>query len=164
MARDTVDTEQTMRDLREMFRRWDVEFWEPIPDAPRSAGVTVRYLRGKVWQQVHCDRFTTRAQNLRQVYLLLDRLRVAEKHGVSYTGLTSSREIVAASPQAQQKGRLEEAYFVLGCVPDDPDALVRDIYRKKATYYHPDHGGYQGIFVQLDQAYKAICAARGIAP
>ena len=158
------DTSTTMRDLRHMFGKWDVEMWEPIPDQQRAPGVTLRYYRAGSWQQVHCDAFPTRAQNLRQVYLLLDRLRIAEKNGVSYTGLTSTRELVKASPEGESKTRLQDAYFVLGVTPGDSMELIKVIYQKKASFYHPDHGGDNDKFVQLQKAYETICEARGVKP
>ena len=159
-----ISTEQTLRDLRGMFAKWEIDLWEPIPDQQRAPGVTLRYYRAGSWQQVHCDAFPTRAQNLRQVYLLLDRLRIAEKNGVSYTGLTSTRELVKASPEGESKIKLQDAYFVLGVTPGDSMELIKAIYQKKATFYHPDHGGENDKFVQLQKAYETICAARGVKP
>ena len=160
-----VETEQTMRELRAMFDKWDVELWEPIPDQKWLAGVTVRYYRAGVWQQVHCNAFPTRGQNLRQVYLLLDRLRIAEKNGVSYTGLASTRDLVAAGPNGQDKTKLQDAYFILSVTAGDPTEMIKAIYQKKATFYHPDKpGGDKDKFVQLQAAYEAICEARGVKP
>ncbi len=159
-----VTTEQTMRELRSMFGKWDVDMWEPIPDKERAPGVTVRYLRVGAWQQVHCNAFPTRAQNLRQVYLLLDRLRIAEKNGVSYTGLTSTKDLVASSPEGQAKTKLQDSYFILGVTPEDPTEMIRNIYRSKANFYHPDKGGDKDKFIALHAAYEAICQARGVKP
>ena len=159
-----VDTEKTMRDLRAMFGKWEVEMWEPIPDQQRAPGLTLRYYRAGTWQQVHCDAFPTRAQNLRQVYLLLDRLRIAEKNGVSYTGLASTRDLVAATAEGQTKTKLQDAYFTLGVTSEDPTEMIKNIYLSKAHFYHPDHGGDKGKFIQLQQAYEAICQARGVRP
>ncbi len=159
-----VTTEQTMRDLRSMFEKWEVDMWEPIPDQPRAPGLTLRYYRAGAWQQVHCNAFPLRDQNLRQIYLLLDRLRIAEKNGVSYTGLTSTREMVAATPEGQAKTKLQDAYFILGVTPEDPTEMIRNIYRSKANFYHPDKGGDKDKFIALHAAYEAICQARGVKP
>ena len=160
----SVQTEVTMRALRMMFDKWEIELWEPIPDRERAPGVTVRYYRAGTWQQVHCDAFLSRGQNLRQVYLLLDRLRIAEKNGVSYTGLASTRDLVAASPEGQAKTKLQDAYFILGATPGDPMELIKAVYQKKVNFYHPDHGGDKDKFIQLQQAYESICEARGVKP
>ena len=153
-----------MRQLRAMFNKWEVEMWEPIPDRERAPGVTVRYHRAGTWQQVHCNAFPSRPQNLRQVYLLLDRLRIAEKNGVSYSGLASTQDLVAAGPESQAKTKLQDACFILGVIPSDPMDLINAIYLKKVTFYHPDHGGDKEKFIQLQQAYEAICEARGVKP
>ena len=160
----SVNSEQTMRALRAMFDKWEIELWEPIPDREHAPGVTVRYYRAGTWQQVYCNAFPGRPQNLRQVYLLLDRLRIAEKNGVSYSGLASTRDLVAAGPEGQAKTKLQDAYFILGVTPGDPPDLIKAVYLKKATFYHPDHGGDKERFTQLQQAYDTICEARGVKP
>src|SRR4030065_685195 len=74
----------------------EMQAWvNTLPPQPRAPGLTLRYYRAGAWQQVHCNAFPLRDQNLRQIYLLLDRLRIAEKNGVSYTGLTSTRALGA---------------------------------------------------------------------
>lgn len=139
--------------------------WEPVPDKLRAPGVSLRYYRAGAWQSIYCVAFPLRAQNLRQIYLLLDRLRIAEKNGVSYTGLSSSRELVKAEGDGQDKSQLQDAYFILGATPNDPQDLVKQIYQRKATFYHPDKaGGDQEKFVSLQKAYEAICEARGVKP
>jgi len=162
--RRAVDTNRTLADLRDTFHRWEVELWEAIPDTKTTNGITVRYYRAEQWQQVGCLTFPRRADNLRQCFLLLDRLRIAEQHGVSYTGLTSTTELARATPEVQRQEALLDAYGILGAAPDDPIDLVKTIYQKKAMYFHPDKGGDTKKMQRLQKAYETICESRGVKP
>jgi hypothetical protein len=173
--RNSVDIDQTRRDIRATFAKWDIDpsefeiVWEEERDGvgriSRKPGVKVRYLRNGQWQEVSCYGFTTRAQNLRQCYLLLDRLRIAEKVGVQYQGLASSKELVAASPETSRKQDLLDAYDILGVSPDDTLDLIKDIYRRKTMHYHPDSTLHQGgdpeKFKRLTEAYELVLNSRG---
>jgi hypothetical protein len=170
-----VHIDETRRDIRVTFAKWGVkpENYEIVWDdggkenyrTPNRYGVRVRYLRNNVWQEVSCLNYSIKSENLRQCFFLIDRLRIAERHGVQYQGLTYSKEIVAASPIDTEKERKEsllEAYDILGASPDDPPELIKDLYRKKSMYYHPDHNGNAEKFKRLTEAYKSICESRGI--
>ncbi|MCK4300739.1 MAG: J domain-containing protein [Planctomycetes bacterium] len=163
-VRRAVDTNRTLADLRDTFRRWEVELWEAIPDPKTANGIAVRYFRAEQWQQVSCLTFPRRADNLRQCFLLLDRLRIAEQHGVSYTGLTSTTELARATPEVHRQEALLEAYGILGAAPDDPIELVKIIYKRKAMYFHPDKGGDAKKMQRLQKAYETVCANRGEKP
>jgi integrase len=66
-----------------------------------------------------------------------------------------------AKPAQKQGGALLDAYGVLGASPDDPTALIKDLYRKKAGYYHPDKpGGDAEKFKRLQDAYDLIMQSR----
>jgi DnaJ-domain-containing protein 1 len=170
MAR-VVEVEQTRRDIRHTFSLWDIDpsefeiLWEEERDTSgritRSPGVRVRYLRNQVWQEIACFGFPTRAENVRQCFLLLDRLRIAEQNGVQYQGLTYSKELTATSTESGRKQDLLDAYDILGVSPDDPIDLIKDVYRRKSMYYHPDKGGDAEKFKHLTQAYELILNSRG---
>jgi len=167
--------DQTRKDIRDTFDKWGVkkENYEIVWDdggkenytTPNRYGVRVRYLRNNVWQEVSCLNYGDKAENLRQCFFLIDRLRIAERHGVQYQGLTYSKEIVASSPIDTEKDRRErllEAYDTLGASPDDLPELIKKIYLQKSQYYHPDHNGNAEKFKRLNEAYKLICESRGI--
>jgi DnaJ-domain-containing protein 1 len=118
-------------------------------------------MRNGQWQEVACYGYPNRAENLRQCFLLLDRLRIAEQHGVQYQGLTYTKELVAAAPEAARRENILDAYDVLGAGPDDPIDLIKDIYRRKSMFYHPDKGGDQEKFKRLTKAYELIMKSRG---
>lgn len=166
----TVDVDQTGREIRHTFALWDIDpsEFEIVWEEDRSSGriarlpeATVRYMRSGKWQSVSCFTFPNRAANLRQCFLLLDRLRIAEQQGVQYEGLTHTTEIVASSGESGRKSNILDAYDILGVSPDDPIAMIKDVFRKKSMYYHPDKGGDAEKFKRLNSAYELVMKSRG---
>lgn len=166
--------DQTRRDIRHTFFKWEIDpsefeiLWEEdLARGRRGPGAKVRYYRNGAWQEVACFGFLNRAENLRQCFLLLDRLRIAEQHGVQYAGLTFTKEVAAVDTEQAKKETILEAYDILGVSPDDPIELVKDVFRKKSMFYHPDHpekGGSDEKFKRLKAAYERICESRGAKP
>lgn len=172
MARKTVSLDKTRTDIRHTFSLWELDpsefeiLWESEinPKAGRLApGVQVRYLRNGRWQQISCFMFNSRAANLRQVYLLLDRLRIAEQQGVQYEGLSFTQELVPIDTERAQKETLLDAYDILGVSPDDPQDLIDRVFRAKSSIYHPDNKatGNEVKFKRITEARDRIMKARG---
>lgn len=166
----SVDVDTTRREIRHTFHLWDIDpsEFEILWEEDRSSGKTrrlpgakVRYMRNSTWQEVSCYAFPTRAQNLRQCFLLLERLRIAEQHGVQYQGLTYSKELAATDTEALRRESLLDSYDILGVSPDDPMDLIKSVYRKKSEFYHPDKGGDSEKFKRLTRAFELICKSRG---
>lgn len=166
-----VDVDKTRGEIRHTFALWDIDpsefeiLWEEERDQGgriiRRPGARVRYMRDGQWQEIACYGFPTRSENLRQCFLLLERLRIAEQHGVQYQGLTFTKELAATGPETARKESLLDAYDVLGVSPDDPVDLVKDVYKRKIMYYHPDKGGSDEKMKRLNKAYELIMQARG---
>ncbi len=111
---------------------------------------------------VSCYGFPTRSRNLRQCFLLLDRLRIAEQSGVQYEGLSYTKEVATTSTETGRREQLLDAYDILGVSPDDPTNLIKSVYRKKVEYYHPDkQGGDADKFKRVTAAYELIIKTRG---
>ncbi len=170
MARKVVALDTTRAQIRHQFALWDIDpsefeiIWEEEREGGRlirRPGAKVRYMRNGQWQEIACYGFPTRAENLRQVFLLLERLRIAEQQGVQYQGLTFSKDLATVGAESGRKQDLLDAYDVLGVSPDDPLELVKDVYRRKSMYYHPDKGGDQEKFKRLSQAYDLVMKTRG---
>jgi len=165
-----TDIDETRRQIRRNFALWDIDpsefeiMWEESKEGGRRPGAIVRFLRNTKWQIITCYNFPTRAENLRQCFLLIERLRIAEQHGVQYEGLTSTKEIATTTQEAARKQDLLEAYDILGVSPDDPVELVKDVYRRKSMYYHPDKGGEAEKFKRLTNAYEMVMKSRGANP
>lgn len=164
-----VDTDSTRQEIRDMFRKWGIDrsdteiLWDESKDYRRLPGAIVRYVRGGKWQNVSCSAFPSRAQNLRQIFLFLDRVRIAEDNGVAYAGLSGSKDLTTTvNTEATRRENLLDAYDILGASPDDPVELIKEVYRKKSLYYHPDKaGGDQEKFKRLTSAYELIMQSRG---
>jgi len=164
---DAPSIDRTLTELRNCFRKWEIDLFEVVPKEKvdkgyRGAGMIVNYFRADKWQHLECYAFPRKEINLRQCFLLLDRLRIAEQQGVSYAGLASTTELVRATPEMKAHDELMDAYGILGTSPDDPDDLIKDIYRRKTMVYHPDKGGDPNKVKRLQNAYEGICTARGI--
>jgi len=168
-----IDIDQTRRDIRDTFRKWGIDpsefeiLWEEERDGSgkiiRRPGAIVRYRRNGTWQEVACYGFPFRAENLRQCFFLLDRLRIAEQHGVRYQGLTFTKDLAVADTESGRKENILDAYDILGASPDDPIELIKDVYRRKSMFYHPDKGGDAEKFKRLTQAYELVMKNRGAA-
>lgn len=171
MAYNTVDIDKTRSEIRRQFSLWKIDQseWEIVYQEDRSSGriirqpgATVKYMRNGSWQVISCYGYPNRASNLRQCFLLLERLRVAEQHGVQYTGLTFSTEVATTNNEQQRRQDIMEAYDILGAGPDDPIDLIKELYRKKSTFYHPDKpGGSAEKFKRLTEANDLILKSRG---
>ncbi|MDP3052258.1 MAG: J domain-containing protein [bacterium] len=168
----TVPLDKTRTDIRHTFALWDIDpsefeiLWESelnLKAGRLAPGVQVRYLRRGKWQQISCYTFTTRAANLRQVFFLLERLRIAEQQGVQYEGLTFTTEVATTvDTERQKKEDLLDAYDILGASPDDPVELIKRVYNNKVLFYHPDKGGDPEKFKKLTAAYELILKSRGV--
>lgn len=167
-----IDANQTRQDLRHMFDLWGIEQFSIMREQEeyvsggmkRGNGVTITYLRKGAWQTVYCNHFDY-PRNMRAVFLFLDRVRIAEKTGIAYQGLSSTKDLARSEStptknEAQES--LEDAYDVLGASPQDPVELIKKVYSQKAQFYHPDKsGGDAGKFKRLTAAYELILKARG---
>lgn len=177
MAR--VDVDRTRHDIRDMFAKWGIDpseyeiIWqeEVLVSGVRRRlpGATIHFLRGKNWQTVSCFSKWDRATNLRQLFIFLDRIRISEKVGIQYQGLSYTTEVAtttndSSANERDRKEDLLDSYDILGASPDDPIELIKDIYRKKSMYYHPDKGGDAERFKRLTQAYNTVMESRGQKP
>ncbi len=164
----TTGLDVTRDEIRATFRKWGIDpseweiVWDESKEGVRLPGARVRYMRSGKWQEIICTAFPSRAQNLRQCYLLLDRLRIAEQNGVQYMGLTFTTDVASVNQEASRKESLLEAYDILGVSPDDPLDLVKSVYRSKSLYYHPDKNpGEQEKQKRLNLAYETVMKSRG---
>ena len=127
-----VSIDRTLADLRDCFRKWDIDLFETIPKETvdkgyRGPGMIVNYFRANQWQHMQCFAFPRKE-----------------------------------TPEMKAYDELMDAYGILGASPDDPEGLIKDIYRKKVAFYHPDKGGDPNKFKRLQNAYEVICKERGI--
>lgn len=166
-----VDVDKTRTEIRRQMTLWGIDpseyeiIWQEERRSTwidRLPGATLRYMRNGKWQSISCFGYPSRGENLRQVFFLVERLRIAEQHGVQYSGLEFSKELtVTGNPESQRQEKLLDAYDMLGVRPDDPVEMIKKSYTLKATFYHPDKGGTDDKFKRLTEAFEAIMASRG---
>jgi DnaJ-domain-containing protein 1 len=170
-----VDLDTTRIELRHAFALWDLDpseyeiLWEEDKNNIRSRlpGAIVQFTRSGKRQEISCRTFLTRAQNLRQCYLLIERLRIAEKNGVQYQGLTYSKDLAPIQKVKEDREDLMEAYDVLGCSPSDSSEFIHSVYQTKVKYYHPDTNTKDSNpekFKKIQEAYDKIMASREVKP
>ena len=168
-----VDATRTRNDLRHMFDLWGIEQFSLVREQEeyvtggmkRGNGITVTYFRKSEWQTVFCNR-SDYADNMRSIFHFLDRVRIAEKTGVSYQGLSSTKDLVKSSSTSrpEEEEMLEDAYDVVGVSRDDPTDLIKRVYSQKVNFYHPDHGGDENKFKRITRAYETIMKTWGEKP
>jgi DnaJ-domain-containing protein 1 len=171
MSHSRVKATDTRNDLRHMFDLWEIENFSIIREQEefvngrvrRGNGATVSYFRKGAWQTTFCNRDPDYDRNLRAIFFFLDRIRIAEKQGVAYQGLSSTKDIVTTStePNADTAEILEDAYDVLGVRRDDPTELIKKVYQQKVQFYHPDRGGDPEKFKRVTAAFETVMKSRG---
>ncbi len=166
----TVNAENTKREIRHMFALWDVGDFSIIREQEeykngsikRGDGVTIQYVRKGTVQTVFCNHFDY-ARNLRSIFLFLNRVRIGEKEGISYQGLSSTKDLVVNRTSEHSRGekeeKLEDACDVLGVDPGASLEEIERVYKVKVQFVHPDKGGSQEKFTRLQAAYELIKGA-----
>jgi len=66
-----------------------------------------------------------------------------------------------AAPQQEATMRLVEAYAVLGLPPTASLEEVKRNYKRLASVFHPDRGGYKEAMVLLNNAYDRVKREKG---
>jgi hypothetical protein len=172
MSKPTT-ADRTRSDIRHLFDLWRIEQFSIVREQVEYArgglvkgnGATVTYLRKTGWQTVTCVAGDNYADNLRRIFLFLDRIRLAEKQGVAYQGLSSSKDIVktTADPRLTEQENLKEAYDFLGVKSTDPFELIEKLYKSRATYFHPDNStGDEFLMKRLNTSFDLIKKERGV--
>lgn len=129
---------QTLRDLRKVFRKLDIEDYDPIPseDGP---GYSVKYRLDRKWVTISSGLQPTRARNLRVCYDVISRMAVWTERGVS--GIAQGVTFMGTSMAKTEGGggdSIDEAFFTIGVDRTDDMEMVEDVYRTKAKRIHPD--------------------------
>jgi hypothetical protein len=71
----------SLADLRILFKRYDIDDWEPIP-MDGGAGYSVRYLHNKNWTEIKSTYQPTKAMNLRVCFQVINNMFIWESRGV----------------------------------------------------------------------------------
>lgn len=130
---------ETLADLRKLFKRYEIDDWEPIPVDSASA-YSVRYLRNRNWTEIKSIYQPTKAMNLRVCYQVISNMFIWESRGVS--GLVKGTafmgaDIVTTSGDKKTES-FDEACAILGVEPSASLEEIERIYKIKVQYSHPD--------------------------
>lgn len=154
----TIDTkktvQQTLADLRSIFRKYDIEDWEPVP-AEAGPAYTVRWHQSGQWMEVSSHLQPSKAQNLRQCYQVTQYLFLWGSRGVGgvASGATFIHGGLATTGARQQTvDEFAEACAVIGVEPETSWDEIQQVFRAKTRFAHPDGA--------KDAAEKAARGAR----
>ncbi len=124
---------------------------------PDDPGIAVYWRAGGATRCMAIDRYERTADNLAAIAATLEAMRAIERHGGAeildraFTGFTALP--AAAKPW----------HVVLGVPAHTSTADVEQAYKRARGRMHPDAGGDAELFDQVQRAYAAFRAERGLA-
>lgn len=151
--------DQTITELAETFRKWDVVRWAVEPMRPRHTikqfnntpemrTVTLRYWLRDREVVLSLDEQARAHDNLRVLYLAVEALRLNELRGIA--NVVASAYLQLAPPAA------DDPYAILGASRSDPIEVIERAWKARLQAAHPDHGGSQEAAAPLNAAMAAI--------
>ena len=165
-----VSWDDTLRELGETFRKWDIYEWTVSPVRPRTRAnayyqsdeertVTLIYTHGSGREvRLTMDKQTRAQDNLRVLYLATEALRMNEARGIGDVIADAYLQLAAPSHI--------DPWELLGIRPDADIEIVHAAYRTVAKTAHPDPeggGGSDEAMKELNAAYQRILEERGVA-
>jgi hypothetical protein len=158
---------ETERELRTMFRKWNVEHYEILSSLrgvqaarwnqrPEEAEVAINFIHPVTGAQIPVtSRNQDRAvDNFRVCYLALEAIRMNEVRGIADV----VREVYLSLPAP---ARERDPYEVLGIRSGEPIEIAEAAYRAKAKLLHPDTGGTADAMAELNKAIEKVRQADG---
>ena len=157
---------ETLDDLAETFDKWGVgpRAYRVIAIRARRQNyylvderrVTVEFLHPKSGQQIIVTKgdLDTPDDNLRAIYIALERLRMIEKAGLADIVREALIQIDAPKDGASASPRSKRPWYeVLEVAPNASPDVIEAVYRAKAKSLHPDTvDGDQIAMQELNQA------------
>lgn len=148
----------TRRDIQIEFSRWNDQAGEtvirdydlPFANISGIEAEVVFQLRGEK-RRVRVSAWTDFNTNFRCCYLIIRDMRLAEARGLT-AAIREAYGLIEAP-------KTRDPWEILGLRPDASIEDVEIMYKAKANRLHPDKGGTNAAFVELNQAYERIKAA-----
>lgn len=122
---------------------------------PEDSAVAVYFTLNGEQQCIPCDKWDNVAQNLRAVALTVEALRGLERWGAkemvnaAFRGFKALPESVIVTPYTARPW-----HEVLEVSPTASQEVIRAAYKQQLLKHHPDHGGSQQAFEQVQRAYR----------
>lgn len=164
----TKTWDDTLRDLDETFRKWDVTRWTVDPMRPglqrhslsaaeRRVSISFVTADGEL-VVLSLDTQPTRHKNLRTLALAIEDMRMIAKRGLEqvYRQRYGTDLVPSAQSAVNQLNVLDHAYCTLGVHPHAPRAVAEAAYRTLARHCHPDAGGTREQWDALQAAIAII--------
>ncbi len=126
---------------------------------PATYGVAVYFERKGQQLCIPCDRFNSVRDNLRAIGLTLEAVRRMERYGTSQMVEAALSGFTALPANASSSVGPRRWHDVLGVSPDASREVIRAAYRALAKSRHPDAGGSEHDWKELNQAYNESGAA-----
>lgn len=128
------------------------QFTRSLTREERAATLYLHFADGReiVWS---ADSQETPASNARLLRIAIERLRLIEKAGLS--------ELMRSALLQLDAPHQVDPWQLFGLRPDADRTVVDAVYRQLAKERHPDHGGTDDAFRELDDARHRIYEQRG---
>lgn len=127
----------------------------PVRDRqPRSPGVALYFVRHDKTLCIPCDKFSSVRDNIRAIGLTLEAIRRMERYGTNQMIEAALAGFAALPANASESTGPRAWHEVLGVTSDAAPAVVRAAYRALAQEAHPDKGGTQEQWLELQNAFK----------
>jgi DnaJ-domain-containing protein 1 len=122
---------------------------------PDDSGVAVYFNLDGEQQCIPCDKWSTVRENLRAVERTVEALRGLERWGAKDMVHAAFRGFKALPSSIEMgPGTARAWYEVLEVTPTTSAEVVKASYKQLALNRHPDHGGSDSDFNELQRAYE----------
>lgn len=124
---------------------------------PDDPGVALYFKRKGQDVCISCDQYRSIDANLRAISNTIKAMRGIERWGTeemldrAFTGFKALPESIITPPPNREP---RQWFEVLGVRPDATAQEVKQAYREQQALTHPDAGGTQGEFEEVQQAYQ----------
>jgi hypothetical protein len=119
---------------------------------PATPGVAVYFVRDGKELCIPCDRFNSVRDNIRAISLTLEGVRRMERYGTSQMVEAALSGFTAIPATTGPHTGPRAWHEVLGVAPDSPIEVRRAAYRALANSKHPDKGGSNDDWLELQRA------------
>lgn len=134
---------------------------QKMPDDP---GIALYFTRKGRELCIACDQYKSIDANLRAIGKTVEAIRGIERWGTedmvdaAFTGFAALPESVIVTPYT-----VRPWHEVLEVSPDASIETIQAAYRAHLKKHHPDQGGEQAKFLEVQRAWEAAKSARGTA-
>jgi len=119
-------------------------------------GVVVRFTKDGEEMAAACDRWDNPRDNAQDLYHYLHETRMQEQRGTVTAESEYDKLRLPSGDEDAVAAGSPPAYATLGVDPDASQAEIQAAFREKLKERHPDHGGSEEQFAELQDAREAM--------